>query len=55
MAELVANFANYDRRKIEANMTITALAQAYEIDEANLEVPFTAADKAGVTDRFMFI
>ena len=55
VAELVANFANYDRRKIEANMTITALAQAYEIDEANLEVPFTAADKAGVTDRFMFI
>jgi len=55
VAEHVANFANYDRRKIADNMSITAIAQAYEIDEANLDIPFTEEDKAGVTDRFMFI
>ena len=55
VAEHVANFANYDRRKIESGMSITAIGQAYEIDEANLDIPFSDADKAGVTDRFMFI
>lgn len=55
VVENVANFANYDRRKIADNMSVTALAQAYEIVEADLEVPFTEADKKGVTDRFMFI
>lgn len=54
VVEDVANFANYDRRKIEAGMSITALGAAYEIAEDDLDIPFTEADKAGVTDRFMF-
>lgn len=54
VVEDVANFANYDHRKIEDGMSITALGQAYEIAEDDLEIPFTDADKAGVTDRFMF-
>lgn len=55
VVENVANFANYDHRKIEDGMSITALGAAFEIAEDDLEIPFTEADKAGVTDRFMFI
>ena len=55
VVEHVANFANYDRRKIVDNMSITALAGALEIDEANLDIPFTEEDKKAVTDRFLFM
>ena len=54
-AARVANFLNYARTKIEAGATVTALARAYEIKEAELYIPVTEADKASLTSRFMFI
>lgn len=55
VVEGVANALNYDRRKIENGMSITALGRAFEIIEKDLYVPLTEADKASLGDRFMFI
>ena len=51
----VANSLLYTKKKIESGMSVTALGQAYEIDEANLYIPLRAEDKAGLTSRFMFV
>lgn len=51
----VANALNYARVKVEKGATLTALGQAYEIEEALLFIPVTVADKAGLTSRFMFV
>lgn len=50
-----ATALNYARTKIEDGATVTALGRAYEIKEAELFVPLTAADKASLTSRFMFV
>lgn len=55
VVEGVANALNYDRRKIENGMSITALGRAFEIVEKDLYVPLTEADKASLGARFMFI
>lgn len=54
-AHAVANSLLYTKKKIESGMSVTALGQAYEIDEANLYIPLRAEDKAGLTSRFMFV
>lgn len=54
-AKRSANFLNYARTKIEDGATVTALGQAYEIDEAELYIPLTEQDKQSLGDRFMFI
>ncbi len=54
-AKRSANFLNYARTKIEDGATVSALGQAYEINEAELYIPLTKADKEGLGDRFMFI
>jgi len=50
-----ANALNYARTKVETGATVTALFRAYEIKEAELYIPVSAADKAGLTSRFMFV
>lgn len=50
-----ANALNYARTKIETGATVTALGRAYEIKENELYIPVTDADKATLSDRFMFV
>lgn len=52
----VANFVTYDRKKVEVGkiVNVTLLMQAYEVKESKLILPFTEADKIGLTSRFQF-
>lgn len=50
-----ANALNYARTKIETGATVTALFRAYEIQEKDLYIPVTEADKTSLTSRFMFV
>lgn len=50
-----ANFVIYETTKIDEGIVLVALImQAYEIQEAKLVLPFSEADKAGLTSRFQF-
>lgn len=50
-----ANALNYARKKVETGATVTALFRAYEIQEKELYIPVTEADKTSLTSRFMFV
>lgn len=50
-----ANALNYARTKVETGATVTALFRAYEIQEKELYIPVTEADKTSLTSRFMFV
>jgi hypothetical protein len=50
-----ANFLNYARVKVESGATVTLVGQAYEIQEAELYLPISKADKVSLTSRFMFV
>lgn len=50
-----ANFVIYEQTKIDDGITLVALImQAYEIQEEKLTLPFSDADKEGLTSRFQF-
>lgn len=49
-----ANFLNYAVTKAEAGATVTAIAQAYEVQESKLYAPISAKDKETLTSRFLF-
>lgn len=50
-----ANFVIYEQTKIDDGINLVALImQAYEIQEDKLSLPFTDADKEGLTSRFQF-
>ena len=51
----VCNFLNYARVKVESGATVTAVGQAFEIDESELYLPVHEKDKASLGDRFMFV
>lgn len=51
----IANFLNYARVKKEAGATVTAVGQAYEIQEDKLYLPISAKDKEALGARFMFV
>ena len=55
VAERTANFLAYAPAKVETGASVTLLGRAFEIDEDNLYIPVTDADKASLGDRFMFI
>jgi len=46
---------NYAWTKVEAGVTVTAVGQAYEIQEAKLYVPISQKDKYNLGSRFMFV
>lgn len=50
-----ANYLNYAPTKVEAGATVTALAQAYEVQTDKLYIPVTLADKQELTNRFLFV
>lgn len=50
----VANHLNYASTLIELGATVTAIAQAYEVEESKLSIPLTQKDKEGLTSRFLF-
>lgn len=50
-----ANFLNYARVKNEAGATVTAVGQAYEIQEDKLYLPISEKDKETLGARFMFV
>ena len=50
-----ANYLNYAVTKVEAGATVTALAQAYEVQTDKLYIPVTLADKQELTNRFLFV
>lgn len=51
----VANFVIYEQTKIDDGINLVALImQAYEIHEEKLVLPFSDADKEGLTSRFQF-
>lgn len=54
-AKHVANFASYGWRDIEKEDSVTFVGRVFSILEDELYIPFTAADKAALGDRFMFI
>ena len=49
-----ANHLNYASTIIETGATVTAIAQAYEVEESKLSIPLTQKDKEGLTSRFLF-
>lgn len=49
-----ANFLNYAVTKVEPGATVTAIGQAYEVQESKLYVPISAKDKETLTSRFIF-
>lgn len=50
-----ANFVIYEETKIDDGIVLVALImQAYEIQEDKLVLPFSDADKEGLTSRFQF-
>lgn len=50
-----ANFVIYEQTRIDDGITLVALImQAYEIQEEKLTLPFSDADKEGLTSRFQF-
>lgn len=50
-----ANFVIYETTKIDDGIVLVALImQAYEIHEQKLVLPFSDADKEGLTSRFQF-
>lgn len=50
-----ANFVIYEQTKIDDGINLVALImQAYEIQEDKLTLPFSDADKEGLTSRFQF-
>lgn len=50
-----ANFVIYETTKIDDGIVLVALImQAYEIHEQKLVLPFSDADKVGLTSRFQF-
>lgn len=51
----VANFASFGWRNIETEDSVTFVGRVYGILEDELYIPFTDADKAALTERFMFI
>lgn len=51
----IANFLNYARVKNEAGATVTAVGQAYEIQESKLYLPISDKDKEALGARFMFV
>lgn len=51
----IANFLNYARVKKEAGATVTAVGQAYEIQESKLYLPISVKDKEALGARFMFV
>lgn len=54
-AKHVANFASFGWRDIEKEDSVTFVGRVFSILEDELYIPFTAADKAALGDRFMFI
>ena len=54
-AKHVANFASFGWRNIEVEDSVTFVGRVFSILEDELYIPFTAADKAALGDRFMFI
>jgi hypothetical protein len=54
-AKYVANFASFGWRNIEVEDSVTFVGRVFSILEDELYIPFTAADKAALGDRFMFI
>lgn len=53
--KVVANFLNYAATRIEAGASVTALAQAYEVQTEKLYIPLTDADKTALGARFLFV
>lgn len=51
----IANFLNYARVKNEVGATVTAVGQAYEIQERKLYLPISDKDKEALGARFMFV
>lgn len=50
-----ANFVIYESTKVDGGITLVALTmRAYEVQEAKLALPFSEADKGGLTSRFQF-
>ncbi len=50
-----ANFLNYARVKVEEGATVTAVGQAFEIQEDRLYLPVSGKDKESLGARFMFV
>lgn len=50
-----ASFLTYAPTKVEEGATLTALAQAYEVEEDKLYIPVTKEDKTELTSRFLFL
>ena len=53
--ERVATHLVYAPVSVETGATCTLLGQAFEIQEDDLQIPVTDADKASLGDRFMFV
>lgn len=49
-----ANFLNYAVTKVEPGATVTAIGQAYEVQESKLYHPISTKDKETLTSRFLF-
>lgn len=50
----VANRLNYALTEVKDGATITAVAQAYEVNEEVITTPISDKDKEGLTSRFLF-